>query len=187
MPAPPAANARQAAITPNTFCLSMTFSSTSEIPARGGSIPASLRGRRRKVPRNNPAPFRHSDQQAGAEQPAPNEERDMTNWILSTAIVAMSVTAAVGAQSAAGMGKPAKGDTMSMTYTGCVESVNHGGTFLLTRVDHAGMKSTPGEMAMEHHGEMAMEHHDEMAMKGDAARTMPEQTPMADGKMDAMP
>jgi hypothetical protein len=101
-----------------------------------------------------------------------------TNWILSTAAVAMSVTAAVGAQSAKTMGKPSKGDTMSMTYTGCVESVNHGGAFLLTRVDDMGAESM--------HGDMAMKHHDDMKMKGDAAKTMQhEQTPMAEQKMDA--
>ena len=103
-----------------------------------------------------------------------------TNSILSTAVVAMSVTAAVGAQSTKAIGKPSKGDTMSMTYTGCVESVNHGGTFLLTRVDGVGAESM--------HGDMAMKHHDDMAMKGDAAKTMAhDQTPMADEKMDTMP
>jgi len=101
-----------------------------------------------------------------------------TNWILSTAVVAMSVTAAVGAQSAKAMGKPSKGDTMSMTYTGCVESVNHGGAFLLTKVDDMGAEST--------HGDMAMKHHDDMAMKADADKKMQhEQTPMAEQEMDA--
>lgn len=103
-----------------------------------------------------------------------------TSWILSTAVVAMSVTAAVGAQSTKAMGKPSQGDKMSMTYTGCVESVNHGGTFLLTKVDSVGAESM--------HGDMAMKHDDEMAMKGDAAKAMPrEQTPMVDDKMDTMP
>jgi hypothetical protein len=103
-----------------------------------------------------------------------------TNWILSTAVVAMSVTAAVGAQSAKAMGKPSNGDTMSMTYTGCVQSVNHGGAFLLTKVDDMGAESM--------HGDTTMKHHDDMAMKGDAAKTMQhEQTPMAEQKMDAMP
>ena len=103
-----------------------------------------------------------------------------TNWILSTAVVAMAVTAAVGAQSAKTMRKPSKGDTMSMTYTGCVESVNHGGAFLLTKVDGMGAESM--------HGDMTMKHHDDMATKGDAARTMQqEQKPMAGQEMDAMP
>ena len=90
----------------------------------------------------------------------------------------MSVTAAVGAQSAKDMERPSKGDTMSMTYTGCVESVNHGGTFLLTKVDMG---------AESMHGDTAMKHHDDMAMKGDAAKPMQhEQMPMADEKMDMM-
>jgi hypothetical protein len=103
-----------------------------------------------------------------------------TNWILSTAIVAISVTAAAGAQSTKAMGKPSKGDTMSMTYTGCVESVNHGAAFLLTRIDGAGAESM--------HRGMAMAHHDDTAMKGDAAKTMQhEHTRMADEKTGAMP
>lgn len=103
-----------------------------------------------------------------------------TNWILSTAVVAMSVTAAVGAQSANAMGRPSKGDTMSMTYTGCVQSVNHGSAFLLTKVDDMGAESM--------HGDTTMKHHDDMAMKGDATKTMQhEQTPMTEQKMDAMP
>ena len=106
------------------------------------------------------------------------------NWILTAAVVAMSVTAAVDAQSAKAMGKPSKGDTMSTTYTGCVESVNHGGAFLLTKVDGGG--SMHDDKAMKHHDDMAMKH-DDMAMKSDAAKTMQhERTPMADEKMDAM-
>jgi hypothetical protein len=102
-----------------------------------------------------------------------------TNWILSAAVVAMSATAAVGAQSATAMGKPSKGDTMSTTYTGCVESVNHGGVFLLTKIDDMGAASM--------HGDTTMKHHDDMAMKGDAPKTMQhEQMPMAE-QMDAMP
>jgi hypothetical protein len=103
-----------------------------------------------------------------------------TNWILSTAVVAMSVTAVVGAQTTKDMGKPTKGETMSMTYTGCVESVNHGGALLLTKVDDMG-----GQFM---HGDTTMKHHDDMAMKGDAAKTMQhEQTPIAEQKMDVMP
>ena len=102
------------------------------------------------------------------------------------ALVAMSVTAAVGAQSEKAMGTPSNGDMMSMTYTGCVESVNHGGAFLLTKVDGVGAGSMHDDKAMKHHEDMAMKH-DDMAMKSDAAATMPqEQTPVADEKMDAM-
>ena len=71
-----------------------------------------------------------------------------TNWILSTAVVAMSLTAAVGAQSTTAMGKPSQGDAMRMTYTGCVESVNHGAAFLLTGVERRGaeMPTANGKM-----------------------------------------
>ena len=106
-----------------------------------------------------------------------------TNWVLATAVVAITVTAAVGAQSASTMQQPAKGETMSMTYTGCVESVNHGGTFLLTKVD--GGSSMHGDMAMKH-DDTAMKH-DDMAMKSDSAKTMQhEQMPMAGEKMAPM-
>lgn len=108
------------------------------------------------------------------------------NWVLSTAVVAMSVTATVGAQSAKAMHQPSKDDTMSMTYTGCVESVNHGAAFLLTEVDSGSAESMPADKAMKHHDDMAMKH-DDMAMKSDAAKTMhDEQAPEADEKMDAM-
>jgi hypothetical protein len=103
-----------------------------------------------------------------------------TNWILGAAVVAMSVTAAVGAQTTKDMERPSKGDTMSMTYTGCVESVNHGGTFLLTKVDSVGATSMHGNTAMRHQGDVAM--------PGDAAKPMQhEQMPMAEEKMDMMP
>ena len=71
----------------------------------------------------------------------------------STALVVVAVSAAVSAQDAKHMNEPAMGATKSMTYTGCVEAVNHGGSFLLTHVgqDH-----------------QAMMHHDAM-MKTDSA------------------
>ena len=106
-----------------------------------------------------------------------------TNWVLATAVVAITVTAAVGAQSASTMQQPAKGETMSMTYTGCVESVNHGAAFLLTKVD--GGSSMHGDTAMKH-DDTAMKH-DDMAMKSDSAKTMQhEQMPMAGEKMAPM-
>jgi len=74
---------------------------------------------------------------------------------------------------------------MSMTYTGCVESVNRGGAFLLTKIDDS--ESMNGDMAMKHHADMAMKH-DESAMKSNEAKTMNhEQMSMPDEKMDAMP
>ena len=81
-----------------------------------------------------------------------------TNWILSVAVVAISVTAAVGAQSAKPAAMSSNGGMMEMTYTGCVMAVNHGGQFLLTRVDNMGSNSM--------HDDMAMHDHD-MTMKGD--------------------
>jgi hypothetical protein len=75
---------------------------------------------------------------------------------------------------------------MSTTYTGCVESVNHGAAFLLTKVDSGGAESVHADKTMKHHDDMAMKH-DDMAMKSDAAKPMQqEQTPVADEKMDGM-
>jgi hypothetical protein len=58
--------------------------------------------------------------------------------IWRTAIVIVAATAALRAQSATDMNKASKRDKMSTTYTGCVEDVNHGASFLLTHVaaDH---------------------------------------------------
>ena len=101
------------------------------------------------------------------------------NWMPATAIVAMSVTAAVGAQSAK-MTKASKGDTSSTTYTGCVESVNHGGAFLLTMIDSGAAESM--------HDDMTVKHHDDKAMNDAPAGTMPhDQMPMADEKMKETP
>jgi hypothetical protein len=52
----------------------------------------------------------------------------------SIAIVIVAVSAAVSAQSSREMDKPMMGDKPDTKYTGCIESVNHGGTFLLTHV-----------------------------------------------------
>ena len=107
------------------------------------------------------------------------------NWILTVAVVAASITATAGAQSAKATGKASKGDAMSVTYTGCVESVNHGASFLLTKIDDSA--SMHGDMGMKHHDDMAMKH-DDMAMKSNDAKTMNhEQMAMADEKMGAMP
>lgn len=88
------------------------------------------------------------------------------NWMLSVAVVALSVTAAVGAQSAKPEAMPSSGGMMDMTYTGCVMAVNHGGQFLLTRVDSMAAGSMHDDMAMHHDHDMAMKS-DDMAMKGD--------------------
>ena len=106
------------------------------------------------------------------------------NWMVSAVVVAVSVTAAASAQSAKVTGKPSKADAMSMTYTGCVESVNHGDAFLLTKID--GQESMRGDMTLKQQDDMPMKH-DDMAMKSDSAKTMQhEQMPMAGEKMAPM-
>ncbi len=82
--------------------------------------------------------------------------------MLGIAIVA-AVTTAAAAQSAQSMDKPAMGDEMKTTYTGCVEAVNQGAAFVLTHIgdehdanmkdmkDSKGMKDTndmKGEMSI---------------------------------------
>jgi hypothetical protein len=52
----------------------------------------------------------------------------------STAFVIVAVSAAVSAQSGKEMSEPKMGGKMNMTYTGCVETVNHGAWYLLTHV-----------------------------------------------------
>jgi len=70
-------------------------------------------------------------------------------WMWSTAIVVAAVSAAVGAQSAKDADRPAMGDRMNTTYTGCVEAVNHGGSFLLTHVGDSHEKAMKDEMSMK--------------------------------------
>lgn len=95
-------------------------------------------------------------------------------WLVSTVVLAISVTAAVGAQSARPMGRPSKGDAMAISYTGCVEAVNHGGTFMLTMAERSGSM----------HGDMGMTHDDHMAATNGAGKTMQhDEAPMADATM----
>src|SRR5262245_7798393 len=68
------------------------------------------------------------------------------------ALVVAAVSATVSGQSGKDMSEPKMGDKMNMTYTGCLEAVNHGGLFLLTH------------LADDH---QAMMHHDAM-MKNDS-------------------
>jgi hypothetical protein len=58
-----------------------------------------------------------------------------------SAALVVVVSGAVSAQSGKEMNAPKMGDKMKMTYTGCVEAVNHGGSFLLTHIgdDHEAM------------------------------------------------
>jgi uncharacterized membrane protein YgdD (TMEM256/DUF423 family) len=66
-------------------------------------------------------------------------------WIWSAAIV-VSVTAAVGAHADKDMSKSAMSASMSSTFTGCVEVVNHGGIFLLTHLDADESKAASDHM-----------------------------------------
>src|SRR5262245_37226851 len=72
-------------------------------------------------------------------------------WMWSTALVVVAVAAVASAQSGKDMSEPKVGDKMNMTYTGCVEAVNHGGSFLLTHVadDHQAMMHHDGMMKSE--------------------------------------
>jgi hypothetical protein len=72
-------------------------------------------------------------------------------WMWSTALVVVAVSATVSAQSGKGMNEPKMGDQVNMSYTGCVEAVNHGGSFLLTHVadDHQTMMPRDGVMKSE--------------------------------------
>jgi hypothetical protein len=88
----------------------------------------------------------------------------------STAIVIVAVSAAASAQSGKGMDKSMMGDKTPMIYTGCVESVNHGGTYLLTH------------LADDHH--MGMGHDDKM--KKDSATTMKDESSSSDMHADHM-
>src|SRR5262245_27191718 len=55
-------------------------------------------------------------------------------WMWSTALVVVAVSAAASAQSGKDVSEPRMGKKMNVMYTGCVEAVNHGGSFLLTHV-----------------------------------------------------
>jgi hypothetical protein len=89
-------------------------------------------------------------------------------WMWSTAFVVVAVSAAVSAQS----GKEMPGDKMNMTYTGCVEAVNHGGSFLLTHVaddhqtmmHHDGMMKSDSEMAKKDEPRVSNEMHGDHMM-----------------------
>jgi hypothetical protein len=48
------------------------------------------------------------------------------------------------------MDKAANDDMMKSTYTGCVEAVNHGGSFVLTHISDSHMNEMPGDKSMTH-------------------------------------
>jgi len=91
-------------------------------------------------------------------------ERPM-KWMWSTAFV-ISVSAAASAQSGKPMKDSAMADKMATTYTGCVEVINHGGSYLLTHIagqpmmPHDDMMKTPKKddagASSEMHGDHMM-------------------------------
>ena len=91
-------------------------------------------------------------------------------WMWSAAFVAVAVSAVVSAQSGKEMNESKMGNEMNVTYSGCVEAVNPGGSFLLTHVgdDHqtgAAIKRTP---TMMNHDAM-MKTDSEMAKKDESS------------------
>jgi hypothetical protein len=91
-------------------------------------------------------------------------------WMWSTAFVVI-VSAAASAQAGSKMNGPTRADKMGVTYTGCVEAVNHGGSFLLTHVgdDPAAMMHHDHDEMMKHDAEMAKKDEPPMSneMSGD--------------------
>jgi hypothetical protein len=77
----------------------------------------------------------------------------------STALIVVAVSAAASAQTGKDMGGTKMAGNMNKTYTGCVEAVNDGGSFLLTQVGD---------------GHQAMMHHD-ATMKTDAGMAKPDE------------
>jgi hypothetical protein len=71
-------------------------------------------------------------------------------WIWSAAMVVVVLSGVASAQPGETMKKAETADKMPSTFTGCVEAVNHGGSFLLTGMgDGATMMHHQGSMASE--------------------------------------
>jgi len=93
-------------------------------------------------------------------------------WMWSPGFVVVAVSVAVNAQSGKPMNEPKMADTMNMTYTGCVEAVSHGGSFLLTHVGddhqtmmrHDGMMKSDSEMAKKDEPRASNEMHGDHMM-----------------------
>jgi hypothetical protein len=85
----------------------------------------------------------------------------MMKRMWSIAIVIVAVSAAVDARTGQETDKSAMGDKPTMMYTGCIESVNHGGSYVLTHLadDH--------QMGMAHDGGMVKD--SSMPMKKESA------------------
>ena len=94
---------------------------------------------------------------------------------LSSTLTGISIVAAVSvasAQSGKNMKQAPMGDTMKTTYTGCVETVNHGASYVLTHIadDHMAMMHV--DMAM--HEGATMNKKDDAMMKKDESKDMSE-------------
>jgi len=71
-------------------------------------------------------------------------------WIWSAAMVIVALSAAASARPGEPMKKTEMADKMTSTFTGCLETVNHGGSFLLTGIgDGATMMHHDGSMASD--------------------------------------
>lgn len=81
-------------------------------------------------------------------------------WSVMVAAMASSV---VGAQSTKPMNEHEMGDN-TMTYTGCVESINHGAAFMLTHIAQDSMGNMHHDMSMKSSDAM-MKKNDEMMKK----------------------
>src|SRR5215475_4111348 len=87
--------------------------------------------------------------------------------------IVMTATSMAGAQTEKKMVRTMS-NMMSMTYTGCVESINHGAAFALTHLS--------GDHMMDSH-DAAMKNHDMMKAKDEAMKD----SAAGGGSMDAMP
>ena len=81
---------------------------------------------------------------------------------LAMAACAAVVVSAVSVRAGQSMSKAATDDMMQATYTGCVEAVNHGGSFLLTHVSDRHMDDMHGEKPMAHDAAMPKAEPDSM-------------------------
>jgi len=120
---------------------------------------------------NIPPAFRHSDHDAGAVRPA-NEETAM-NRIWSAALVMAAVPVALGGQTGTRMAAPMMGEKTSLTYTGCVASVNNGAELLLTHVAQDGHMAGHDGMHEAMSQGAGMEKKDDPVVSTDTDHMMP--------------
>jgi hypothetical protein len=74
--------------------------------------------------------------------------------VLTVALCATTVAVAAGAQAGQSMNETAMDGMTPTTYTGCVEAVNHGRSFVLTHVSDNNMDDMHGDTAMTHDAAM---------------------------------